>query len=395
MVRRPDGYYKGALALLDQVPPVRPGGHGTATKSVSKKENRLRPLRKTTSDPEWLESNIARRQPSDDASQHGFGAIMPVLSRPSLLPDLTSDRRKPSQAETSENQTLSAGFAASQNFTKGDLMVFTPLSSVDDKRTPWVTVEDKRLEVFTTHCEEFRSYASQARFPWPETALLMKDQMEEYKVDFGNIFSPTGVTYVRRQPDSDELCFSQIYTTLNQEVARTTYLILEAREQAERPRPQAKTVAGTVVGWLRRNLWAIVIPWLINWKLRASLLWNYLRGLNGIYILYHHPTFFGVVRDSVCTASRISPSLFTMVVGHGASGTVWRSANGTDVVKILEDSELAFHIRGVVSDGEETGVVMSYTGTPIESIERAPDNQKQQLAQTLVSLHAIGIHHHD
>ncbi|KAJ6550479.1 hypothetical protein DFH09DRAFT_1501527 [Mycena vulgaris] len=302
-------------------------------------------------------------------------------------------------------------------------MVLTPLSSVDDKRTPWVTVEDKRLEVFTTHCEEFRSYASQARFPWPETALLMKGatpglrmwiqiwgQMEEYKVDFGNIFSPTGVTYVRRQPDSDELFFSQIYTTLNQEVRCTTCLILEAREQAERPRPQAKTVAGTVVGWLRRNLWAIVIPWLINWKLRASLLWNYLRGLNGIYILYHRTTFFGVVRDSVCIASRISPSLFTMVVGHGASGTVWRSENGTDVVKIFEDSELTFHeatvlktarglavprVRGVVSDGEETEVVMSYTGTPIESIERAPDNQKQQLAQTLVSLHAIGIHHHD
>lgn len=80
-----------------------------------------------------------------------------------------------------------------------------------------------------------------------------------------------------------------------------------------------------------------------------------------------------------------------MVVGHGASGTVWRSANGLDVVKIFEDSELAFHeatvletarelrvptFRGVVSDGEETGVVMSYTGAPIRSIEQVPDEQK-------------------
>ncbi|KAJ6484553.1 kinase-like domain-containing protein [Mycena vulgaris] len=109
-------------------------------------------------------------------------------------------------------------------------------------------------------------------------------------------------------------------------------------------------------------------------------------------------------------SSQISPSLFTMVVGHGASGTVWRSANGSDVVKIFEDGERAFHeaavletarelqvprFRGVVSDGEETGVVMSYAGTPIQSIERAPDGQKQQLAQTITSLHAIGIHHHD
>ncbi|KAJ7431384.1 hypothetical protein FB451DRAFT_426631 [Mycena latifolia] len=185
----PTATYNGALALLDQVPPVRPGGHGTATKSVSKKEQRLRPLRKVISDPEWLEENIAWRQPSDGASHHGFGAAMPVSFRASLLPDLTSDRRKPSQAETSENitdtfhlnfiltpatriaaamrneQSLSAGFAASQNSTKGDLMVFTPLSSVDDKRTPWITVEDKRLEVFTAHCDEFCSYASQARFP--------------------------------------------------------------------------------------------------------------------------------------------------------------------------------------------------------------------------------------
>ncbi|KAJ7840171.1 hypothetical protein B0H14DRAFT_2587569 [Mycena olivaceomarginata] len=57
----------------------------------------------------------------------------------------------------------------------------------------------------------------------------------------------------------------------------------------------------------------------------------------------------------------------------------------SDVVKIFEDSELAFHeatvletarelrvptFRGVVSDGEETGVVMSYTGAPIRSIEQ-------------------------
>ncbi|KAJ6484554.1 hypothetical protein DFH09DRAFT_397652 [Mycena vulgaris] len=265
---------------------------------------------------------------------------MPVSFRASLLPDLTSDRRKPSQAETSENvtdafhlnfiltpatriaaamrneQSLSAGFAASQNSTKGDLMVFTPLSSVDDKRSPWVTVEDKRLEVFTAHCDEFCSYASQARFPWPETAIKMKNatpglrmwiqiwgQIEEYQVNFGKVFSPAGVTYVRRQPDSDELFFSQIYTTLNQEVTRTTCLILEAREQAERPRLQEKTVAGRAIVWLRRNLWTIVLPWLINWKLRASLLWNHLRGSNGIYILFHRrPTFFGVVRDSVCTA---------------------------------------------------------------------------------------------
>ncbi|KAJ6536099.1 hypothetical protein B0H19DRAFT_1079626 [Mycena capillaripes] len=44
-------------------------------------------------------------------------------------------------------QTLAAGSAASQNSTKGDLMVFT-LSTADDIRPPWLAVEDKRLAVF-------------------------------------------------------------------------------------------------------------------------------------------------------------------------------------------------------------------------------------------------------
>ncbi|KAJ7439389.1 hypothetical protein B0H11DRAFT_1934538 [Mycena galericulata] len=106
-----------------------------------------------------------------------------------------------------------------------------------------------------------------------------------------------------------------------------------------------------------------------------------------------------------------NPSVMVLKVVVRASGTVWRSAIGSDVVNLIfEDGDLPFHgaavletarefqvprFRGVVSDGEETGVVMSYTGTPIQSIECAPDGQKQQLAQTIMSLHAIGIHHHD
>ncbi|KAJ7931866.1 hypothetical protein B0H13DRAFT_1857519 [Mycena leptocephala] len=98
------------------------------------------------------------------------------------------------------------------------------------------------------------------------------------------------------------------------------------------------------------------------------------------------------------------------MVGRGASGTVWRSSDGSEVAKVFVDPELALHeaavlerartlsvppYRGVVSGQKRTGVIMSYQGTPIGNIEQATDEQKQQLARTLKSLHEIGIHHHD
>jgi hypothetical protein len=79
------------------------------------------------------------------------------------------------------------------------------------------------------------------------------------------------------------------------------------------------------------------------------------------------------------------------MVGCGASGTVWRSLDGSEVTKVFVDPELALHeaavlqrartlsvpaYRGVVTGRKGTGVMMSYRGTPIRNIKQATDEQK-------------------
>ncbi|KAJ7440529.1 hypothetical protein B0H11DRAFT_2099439 [Mycena galericulata] len=444
-LQTPTATYSDALAILDQVPPVRPGLTTTATKSVSKKEAGRRPLRKVTSAPDWLDEAITRHSA-------GFTAVVPPTPKLSIYPHLTIDHRTPTQAETSESVTdnfhltyilqpatrlvaamrgepnLSAGFAPLQHSTKGDLMVFTPLGVEDEDRTAWVTIEDKRMAVFTAHRDAFTGYASESVFRWPPSQEEMKKapagrrmwiqmwgQMEEYEVDFGKIFSPSGVTYIRREPGSDELSFSRVYTSMNQEVTRTACLILEARDKTERPRSQAG-FAEKVTRQLPRKLWDILATWVINWTLRASLMWKYLWGADGVYVVFaRRPAFFRAVQDAILPCSttgsqRVPPLLFTRLIGYGACGTVWRSADGSAVIKIFEDCEPAFHeaavlatahtlsipkLWGVVSDKEEFGLVMSYTGTPIRNLKQAPVQQRQQLVRTLASLHDLGIHHHD
>ncbi|KAJ6483464.1 hypothetical protein DFH09DRAFT_1106911 [Mycena vulgaris] len=114
--------------------------------------------------------------------------------------------------------------------------------------------------------------------------------------------------------------------------------------------------------------------------------------------------------DNSRISSLITPAAFINVLGQGVSGTVVSSANGSDVVKVFSDKGLARHevnilpracglavpvARGVVSDGDETGVVMTYEGSPIRDLGRATTEQRRQLAAVLRSLHGRGIHHHD
>jgi hypothetical protein len=60
---------------------------------------------------------------------------------------------------------LQAGFARMRSGTKTDLRVYTESSS----DTTWVTIEDKRLEVFEEHRDELLSISTKS-FPWPTSA---------------------------------------------------------------------------------------------------------------------------------------------------------------------------------------------------------------------------------
>ncbi|KAJ7859011.1 hypothetical protein B0H14DRAFT_2577390 [Mycena olivaceomarginata] len=134
--------YEDALSLLQQLPPVRPGEGGTATKSMSEKERTLRPLRKVTSQADWLDNCIPRHH-------HLFKAAVPEDDKPDIYQFLVTDHWKPTKAETTENATdlfhvnfivepatrivasiqreprLQAGFARMRSGTKTDLRVYT------------------------------------------------------------------------------------------------------------------------------------------------------------------------------------------------------------------------------------------------------------------------------
>ncbi|KAJ6529585.1 hypothetical protein B0H10DRAFT_241445 [Mycena sp. CBHHK59/15] len=167
------------------------GSKGTATKSLSKKEANLRPLRKVTSVSDWLDEAIAKHSPR-------FAAVWPPASKGAVFHQLAFDRRMPSQAEITESVTdrfhlqyilepaalivaamrseknLTAGYAAIQSSTQGDLMVFTPVNPKDEKRTAWVTIEDKRIAVYAEHRDEFAGCAAEPVFLWPATTEAKK-----------------------------------------------------------------------------------------------------------------------------------------------------------------------------------------------------------------------------
>ncbi|KAJ7843538.1 hypothetical protein B0H14DRAFT_2585677 [Mycena olivaceomarginata] len=109
----------------------------------------------------------------------------------------------------------------------------------------------------------------------------------------------------------------------------------------------------------------------------------------------------------------IFPAVFTKRIGSGASGTVFRSADGRHVVKVFKDMRTGHHevsllkmclddpylhtprFHGLYSNAQNFAVVMSYAGTPLPDIFSAPDIQKVEIINILKLLHRHEIHHHD
>ncbi|KAF7336420.1 Kinase-like protein [Mycena sanguinolenta] len=148
-----------------------------------------------------------------------------------------------------------------------------------------------------------------------------------------------------------------------------------------------------------------------NRTLLTALFWRYWTGSCAIYILFNERArFLRDVSREVGITRRFLPTLFTQFVGEGASGVVWRSLFGSQVVKVFNDREGALRevnalrkardlqvptLQGVVEEGDEIGVIMSYEGISMGNLDRATGEQRRQLLDTLESLHARGIHHHD
>lgn len=127
---------------------------------------------------------MAQHQPS-------FDTVVPGKHKLRIARDMNVDRRQPAEAELIESATdhfhiseilkpavnlaramldegtLTVGYPPMSNHTKGDLLVYTPLTREDQEREGWASIEDKRSEVFEAHCDEFRSYGTGRTFPWP------------------------------------------------------------------------------------------------------------------------------------------------------------------------------------------------------------------------------------
>ncbi|KAF7336807.1 hypothetical protein MVEN_02116500 [Mycena venus] len=402
--------FSAALSLLHPVPPVIPGNTNTATKSISRKERKLKPLSKVVYDPDWLEDLM-------NTSDVDFNRTVLSNAREAIFQHLTADRRSPHQAEVADGVTdnfhlnmvlkpaaaiasafeevsITAGYAFAQNSTESDLIVFTPLSQ-DTERKPWIAIEDKRAAVFTAHEAEFLGYAEESSFPWPVNSdatsglrmwMQIWGQMFKYQVDFAKIFSPVGVVYIHREPSSDVLHFSRRHM----------------RSRSDHNQPP------TLYQIIRANpTFDYIVSSLMILILYLSVFWRLLTGLRIIYIATgYKPTLFRVLRSS-----RPVSWYFPHFVGEGASGAVWRSVDGTEVVKVYDDRDVALHealilelantkdpdlpiprFLGLVDDGDDLGVVMTYSGAPVSCIS---EDAIPQIRQTLIALHAIGVHHHD
>ncbi|KAJ7122301.1 hypothetical protein C8R44DRAFT_852967 [Mycena epipterygia] len=384
-------------------------GGGTLTRTVSETERTLPPLQRVISDPNWVDDMVAARQPSfkmaasEDHAHSIFRSIAaydrraPYANTREVVEKETDDYHLHTIlipavviAAAMRDESLVTGYPRARQGTASGLSIHTESAKAT---THWVMVDDKRAPVFAAHEEQFRTYSKSEKFPWPNKNEMEKaeagmrlwiqlwGQMYQYEVNFVKLFSPAGVVYVRRDNlQSKTLSLSKTYRDLDGDVERTVCIILAAREQAQ----HLSTLALCAV--VRCQDW--ISPWMFSF-----LLWiSWYRQIRGVYILFsQHDVFFRDVSEQFDFSSTISAHSFTKWLGRGASGMVVSSASGSEVVKLFSDEDLARHEvdvlqrarglavpdpRGVISDGEQTGVVMSYGGSPIRDFERATTEQK-------------------
>ncbi|KAF7328434.1 Kinase-like protein [Mycena sanguinolenta] len=415
--------YRDALRLCMHVPPVLRDGEckSTATKALSDKERDTRPLRKIVIDRDWLDTLLG----SEYIQSCLDNPYRPKQSRMKLYSHLVTDRWQPQPPECNESRTndfhltyivrpasvvagsilgqnFTATYAATSNNTTGDLEVRTA-----DR---WYIIsEDKRGTVFEAHLPALLSLAGPDTFPWPVPTVNPREpiwaQLLEYDILYGKLFSSLGTIYVYRKRGDDMMYISKVYEDFDEEVLRTTALILLAHNPPQSP-PLMSRVLATVA---EQPIVHSVSSWLKDKAFQFMLIIGTVYGAPGIGLKTSngYRLFYPVGQEN------IFPSIFSRRLGSGASGTVFLSTDGRHVLKVFANQERARseanmlaacleypHInvptfRGLYSDGHRFAIVMSYAGTGMENIFIASDDQKRQIITILTALHRKNIHHHD
>ncbi|KAJ7440493.1 hypothetical protein B0H11DRAFT_2099297 [Mycena galericulata] len=411
--------------MCQAIPPVARTGEScsSATKALSEKERNTSPLAQVVCEPEWLEKGI-------HSLASRFAKPYPKDHRTELAPHLVVNRYKPEPPERDERWTdrfhlsrilepaaviaasmlgkeVQAGFAPSQNDTVGDLIVTVAEGHC-------ITAESKRGLVFTTHLPAFLAVARLAKFPWPARTkdpteairmwIQIWAQMLEYNALYAKVFSPLGAIYIYRNPSKAILYHSRVYDNMDDEVLRSTALIILA--QSPPAAPLVTRVISAVVG---RPIVQSIFSWFMEAVIHVALIVGAVCGSRGIGVRTAEgfTLFYPVGKDA------IFPVVFSTRLGSGASGIVFRSADGQHVLKVFTDEEKACNeatvlrlcldhpeirapeFQGLYSNSHNFGIVMSYAGTAMKDIFSAPDDQKQQLVSILKALHGKDIHHHD
>ncbi|KAJ7696110.1 kinase-like domain-containing protein [Mycena olivaceomarginata] len=231
-------------------------------------------------------------------------------------------------------------------------------------------------------------------------------QILEYGSLYGKLFTVLGTIYVYRKPGEYDLHCSKTYDDPEGDVLRTTAVIISSKET---PRVPASIAARLLASIREQSMLQSFVSWFAEKRLQFALVLQMVWGTPGIGIRMQtgHVLFYPTGPES------IFPTVFTERLGSGASGTVFRSADGRHVVKVFKNIQTAHHeatllkmclsdphlhtprFRGLYSNSRDFAVVMSYAGTPLPDIFSAADIQRREIVTILKLLHRNGIHHHD
>ncbi|KAJ7693289.1 hypothetical protein B0H14DRAFT_2651428 [Mycena olivaceomarginata] len=393
-----------ALQFFHHVPLLRCGNPHTATKTVSAKEKKLTPLEYIISEPDWVDKMVTARQPSFDmtvelpAHVRGIWRAMAAHSR--HAPYRNTEEMREGETDDFHLHAILQPAAAIATAIRKETLITYFIQHEQGTTSDLGVGRTKDKQYIMAGGQAVPTPGPGKKFPWlPETEMdkaepALWGQFSQYRVNYVKLFSPAGVLYVRRKNvTSNTLVLSRKYDDLDGDVERTVCIILAACEQEE----QLSTMA--LHAMVRCQDW--ISTWILSFLL--WILWY--RQTRGVYILFGQD-----VSEEFDVSSTISTHSFTKQLGWGASGVVVSSANGSEIVKLFSNEDLAQHevnvlqrarglavpdLRGVVSDRKKTGVIMSYRGSPIRDVGQATTEQKQQLAAVLRSLHHRGIHHHD
>ncbi|KAJ7718855.1 hypothetical protein DFH07DRAFT_973111 [Mycena maculata] len=423
---------KEALQFCHRIPPMIVGGDSTQTKDMSNAERNC-PLHRVALVKDWLDLIVA----STDFTASSLNYFQRAQVSEAIKVDRFTPAPEPTERQTDAfhlkfildpasaiagivmGQQLSAEYAVFSDGVTSDLRVYV----ANNDASNIIVAEDKRGLVWAEHEPALLSLLAQETVPVvgpaenPPPAIRIcyqiNTQMHKYNVFYAKLFSPCGVFYIRRDAGARFLQFSKVYRELDGEVHRTACLIIEALNHPHgvhltpvlsvsglSARLSATWPTRTISAWIRR---------------RALQFFLSMSALCGAPTIAIGPDNYWSLFHPVHHSPPFSSGIFDEFIGAGASGNVWRSADGRHVIKIFTDAcraqaeakVLASCVDfpglavptflGLFTDGRQYGIVTPYVGKTIGTISGADASQRQvaQLVQVLRRLHKHGIHHHD